>query len=143
MRPRHVGLGRRTVLVSCQEGNATSTTLGRANGIVATTLAICLSTKPRWSGGQSPTTASRTSFRDPVIRAQSSPTSMAVSVACLPAILVRPRFPDMTYAMPFWWLLERIQARVPQRPPRCRRLHQRGSLFGLSLFSLPFSRTYN
>ena len=51
----------------------------------ATTLATCLSTKPDGVGDSQPreaSRASRTSFRDPAIRARSLATSVAVSAGC-------------------------------------------------------------
>lgn len=68
-------------LLVAKRGNATGTTLGRANGIFSivrdyfSDMSIS-QTSMEW--GIINTTASRTSFRNLAIRAQSSPTSLAV-----------------------------------------------------------------
>lgn len=59
----------------------------------ATASLTCLSITSQWDRGSSATAVSRMSCRNLVIQAQSSPTPVAVSVACSPVLLVRPRPP--------------------------------------------------
>lgn len=89
--------GESCLLVS-KRGSATGTTLGRANGIFSivrdyfSDMSINQASM-EWGIINYDMQQVGRLFRNLAIRAQSSPTSVAVSVACLPAVLVRPRPP--------------------------------------------------
>ncbi|KAJ7602542.1 hypothetical protein B0H17DRAFT_1222761 [Mycena rosella] len=101
------------IRISEDRGNATNTTIGRANGVFSIVRDYFQDmsinqTSMEW--GIINYDSKSEVFSNQAIRAPVTADIRGRIGGCLPAVSGKTKSSDITYATPFWWLLERIKA---------------------------------